>query len=72
MLRLVTMPLLVGTLLATTSMAQQNAAPPQGTAELQQVASFDHQVTGVSVVKDGRVFVNFPAGRRMRRSPWPR
>jgi len=27
---------------------------------LQSVASFDHQVTGVTVAADGRVFVNFP------------
>ena len=60
MLRLTTLTLLFGTLLATTSMAQQSAAPSQGTAQLQQVASFEHQVTGVSVSKDGRIFVNFP------------
>jgi sugar lactone lactonase YvrE len=30
------------------------------TGELQQVASFDHQVTGVAVARDGRIFVNFP------------
>lgn len=28
--------------------------------QLTQVAKFDHQVTGVTVSKDGRVFVNFP------------
>ncbi len=27
---------------------------------LRQVAAFDHQVTGVSVSEDGRIFVNFP------------
>jgi hypothetical protein len=27
-----------------------------------QVAKFDHQVTGVTVSEDGRVFVNFPVG----------
>ena len=27
---------------------------------LRQVAAFDHQVTGISVAQDGRVFVNFP------------
>ena len=48
MLRLATVTLLFGTLLATTSMAQQSAAPSQGTAQLQQVASFEHQVTGVT------------------------
>ena len=60
MLRLTTVTLLFGTLLATTSMAQQSAAPAQGPAQLQQVASFEHQVTGVSISKDGRIFVNFP------------
>ena len=60
MLRLTPVTLLFGTILATTSMAQQSAAPSQGTAQLQQVASFEHQVTGVSVSKDGRIFVNFP------------
>src|ERR1700709_110936 len=29
-------------------------------ARLQQVAVFEHQVTGVTVSKDGRIFVNFP------------
>lgn len=32
----------------------------QQMVELQQVASFEHQVTGVAVAKDGRIFVNFP------------
>lgn len=40
------------------------ASPPAlaqaGGATLQQVASFAHQVTGVAVAKDGRIFVNFP------------
>ena len=27
---------------------------------IEQVARFDHQVTGVSVSEDGRIFVNFP------------
>jgi sugar lactone lactonase YvrE len=31
-----------------------------GGARLQLVASFDHQVTGVTVAPDGRTFVNFP------------
>ena len=55
-----TLILLFGTLLATPSMAQQGAAPSQGAEQLQQVASFEHQVTGVTVSKDGRIFVNFP------------
>ena len=27
---------------------------------LEEVAKFDHQVTGVTVSEDGRIFVNFP------------
>src|SRR4051812_16106289 len=60
MLRLTTLTLLLGTLVATTSAAQQRAAPSQGPAQLQLVANFDHQVTGVTVSRDGRIFVNFP------------
>ncbi len=45
-----------------------NAAAKQGLGKarlqqhpaLQEVASFDHQVTGVTVARDGRIFVNFP------------
>jgi sugar lactone lactonase YvrE len=37
-----------------TAIAQRAASP------LTQVAQFDHQVTGVAVVADGRRFVNFP------------
>lgn len=33
---------------------------PSGQATLSKVASFDHQVTGITVSKDGRIFVNFP------------
>ncbi len=47
-------------LLAHPGLAQQRAGPSQGTAQLQQVASFEHQVTGVTVSTDGRIFVNFP------------
>lgn len=48
-------------LLAGASFAQQQAAPsPGGAAQLQLVASFEHQVTGVTVAADGRIFVNFP------------
>ncbi|WP_342150665.1 L-dopachrome tautomerase-related protein [Methylorubrum sp. SB2] len=39
------------------------AAPPalaQGTAQLTKVASFGHQVTGITASRDGRLFVNFP------------
>ncbi|MBV8966146.1 MAG: hypothetical protein JO191_08225, partial [Mycobacteriaceae bacterium] len=59
MLRLTTLTLLSGILLATTSLAQQAGAPSHD-AQLQQVAAFEHQVTGVTVSKDGRIFVNFP------------
>lgn len=36
--------------------------PPtaQASSVLTQVARFDHQVTGVTVARDGRIFVNFP------------
>lgn len=34
--------------------------PASGSATLQTVARFDHQVTGVTVSRDGRIFVNFP------------
>ncbi len=36
------------------------SGPTVPTATLQKVASFDHQVTGVAVSEDGRIFVNFP------------
>ena len=35
----------------------------------EQIARFDHQVTGVAVSQDGRVFVNFPPGPKTRPSP---
>jgi len=38
--------------------AAQNMAP--GAVNLTQVASFEHQVTGITVSRDGRIFVNFP------------
>jgi hypothetical protein len=60
MLKLTTVALLLGTLLAATSVAQQSAAASQGPEQLQQVASFEHQATGVSVSKEGRIFINFP------------
>jgi sugar lactone lactonase YvrE len=42
--------------------AQRLAAPLVETRDsrLQSVATFDHQVTGVTVAPDGRIFVNFP------------
>lgn len=39
------------------------AAPSGSDAQgphLRQIAAFDHQVTGVTVARDGRIFVNFP------------
>ena len=46
-------------LLSGTALAQP--APPAGDGvRLQQVAAFEHQVTGVTVSRDGRIFVNFP------------
>jgi sugar lactone lactonase YvrE len=59
MLRLTALTLLSGVLLATTCLAQQSGAPLRD-GQLQQVASFEHQVTGVTVAPDGRIFVNFP------------
>lgn len=46
---------LTAALLAGSSLA--SAAP---LSKLEPVATFDHQVTGVAVSKDGRIFVNFP------------
>jgi hypothetical protein len=48
------------TLLAHASFAQEQPSPSPDPARLQQVASFEHQVTGVTVSADGRIFVNFP------------
>lgn len=45
----------VATLIWMTPASAQNAPP-----ELKQIAKFQHQVTGVTVSKDGRIFVNFP------------
>lgn len=48
-------------LLAGIAGAQQPVpSSPGGAAQLQLVASFEHQVTGVTVSPDGRIFVNFP------------
>lgn len=64
MIRLASLSLpLMLAVLAGPSLAQQQrqAAPsPGGPAQLQLVASFEHQVTGVTVAADGRIFVNFP------------
>lgn len=40
--------------------AASPAADTSKPAALQPVATFDHEVTGVTVSKDGRIFVNFP------------
>ncbi|RFB88685.1 gluconolactonase [Rhizobium leguminosarum bv. trifolii] len=45
-----------------TKKAKELAAPIIGKTDdrLQKVATFEHQVTGVTVSEDGRIFVNFP------------
>jgi len=45
-----------------TNKAQELVAPLTGKTDerLEKVATFDHQVTGVTVSEDGRIFVNFP------------
>ncbi|MCJ2012267.1 major royal jelly family protein [Methylobacterium sp. J-076] len=50
--------LLAGAAIAAGPAAAQDPAAGQGV--LTKVASFDHQVTGITVAKDGRMFVNFP------------
>ena len=46
------------------AVSAQDSPDPAGAggslAELEEVARFDHQVTGVTVSEDGRIFVNFP------------
>ena len=46
--------------LGTAPMASAQARAEAGQPELTEVARFDHQVTGVTVSADGRIFVNFP------------
>ncbi len=48
---------LLAALLVGTAPAAAQPAPGE---TLTKVASFEHQVTGVTVSKDGRIFVNFP------------
>jgi hypothetical protein len=55
MLRLATATILSGALLAPTSLAHASKD-----AQLKEVARLEHQVTGVTVSRDGRIFVNFP------------
>ncbi|TXN22457.1 L-dopachrome tautomerase-related protein [Methylobacterium sp. WL9] len=50
--------LLSALLLGTALLSPAAAEAPSGT--LTKVASFEHQVTGVTVARDGRIFVNFP------------
>ena len=50
---------LVGPILAAQGAWAQTAPAAPGVT-LTKVASFEHQVTGVTVSKDGRIFVNFP------------
>ena len=53
--------LLLGTALGSPAVQARDAAPSaSGTATLQKVKSFDHQVTGVAVTEAGRIFVSFP------------
>ncbi|MFD1951748.1 L-dopachrome tautomerase-related protein [Sphingomonas arantia] len=50
---------LIGTA-AVGLLAAGTAIAADGAPKLTQVATFDHQVTGVTVAPDGRIFVNFP------------
>ena len=52
--------LLAGVCLAVPAAAQQSASGATQTVRLEKVADFPHQVTGVTVSEDDRVFVNFP------------
>ncbi len=38
----------------------KTAGAQDSAAELTQAATFEQQVTGVAVARDGRIFVNFP------------
>ncbi len=52
---------LAGSLLAGAApLRAAETASPAAAPALTKVASFAHQVTGVTVAKDGRIFVNFP------------
>ena len=55
-----TFAMLTGACFHSMVSAESPAKQPGAQARLQQVAEFDHQVTGVTVSKDGRIFVNFP------------
>jgi sugar lactone lactonase YvrE len=47
-------------LLTGTMASPLPASAQEGKAVLTKVAGFEHQVTGVTVARDGRIFVNFP------------
>ena len=57
-----TTPIVAGIAVATVAAAAAvGLAKASGrSAQLTKVATFDHQVTGIAVVEDGRRFVNFP------------
>src|SRR3712207_5018136 len=52
--------LLLGACLAAASLGSAAAQTSTSQQPFEQVASFEHQVTGVAVSQDGRIFVNFP------------
>ncbi|KQQ26177.1 hypothetical protein ASF53_21515 [Methylobacterium sp. Leaf123] len=52
--------LLAVALLTGTMASPRPARAREANAALTKVASFEHQVTGVTVARDGRIFVNFP------------
>ncbi len=61
MLSALSAPLLSLPAVAAPQMANAPMATPETpSAKLEKVMSFDHQVTGVAVSEDGRIFVNFP------------
>ena len=49
-----------GGLAAAPGIAQQGRGAGESQARLRQVAAFPHQVTGITVSGEGRIFVNFP------------
>ncbi|WP_262297387.1 SMP-30/gluconolactonase/LRE family protein [Microvirga sesbaniae] len=52
--------LLAIALASSTSLGSAMAQQSPAQQPFEQVATFDHQVTGVAVSQDGRIFVNFP------------
>ncbi len=49
-----------GTAVLMRAQSRRSYSSGEAGERLQQVAAFDHQVTGVTVARDGRIFVNFP------------